>query len=133
MNLVTHVLARFAVPAVFLLFVAPMSLIAQVSESEPGYQQFVPAATEPAKLADSEIQTKSKLSFSLWYFQKIVAMLLGGLSIYLGYRLFILGVTGKASLSVKSDVVSGQLLNASPGLFFAIGGMVLVAIALLSK
>jgi hypothetical protein len=34
------------------------------------------------------------------------------------------GVTGKASISVESGKVSGQLLNAAPGLFFAIGGVV---------
>jgi|SRR6185369_5791005 len=50
-------------------------------------------------------------------------------SIYLGYNLFILGVTGKASLSVEAHTVKGQLLNAAPGLFFAVGGIVsLIAI-----
>jgi hypothetical protein len=48
------------------------------------------------------------------------------LSLYLGYRLFILGVTGQASLSVNSASVSGQLLNAAPGLFFAVGGIVVL-------
>ena len=45
-------------------------------------------------------------------------------SIVLGYKLFILGVTGQASLSIESRSVKGQLLNAAPGLFFAVGGIV---------
>jgi hypothetical protein len=50
-------------------------------------------------------------------------MLIGGVAIYLGYKLFILGVTGQASLSINSNSVRGQLLNAAPGLFFAVGGI----------
>jgi hypothetical protein len=50
-------------------------------------------------------------------------MLIGGMSIYLGYRLFILGVSGQASLSINSKSISGQLLNAAPGLFFALAGI----------
>jgi hypothetical protein len=61
--------------------------------------------------------------FGLYYIFKIIPMLIGGLSIYLGYRLFILGVTGQASLSVNAKTVGGQLLNAAPGLFFALGGI----------
>jgi hypothetical protein len=54
---------------------------------------------------------------------KIVPSLIAGMSIYLGYRLFVLGVSGQASLVVNSTTISGQLLNAAPGLFFAIGGI----------
>ena len=53
------------------------------------------------------------------------------MSIYLGYRLFILGVTGQASLSIGTKTVSGQLLNASPGLFFAIGGIIALIISII--
>jgi hypothetical protein len=60
----------------------------------------------------------------LYYTFKLIPMIVGGVSIYLGYRLFILGVTGQASLSVNSQTVSGQLLHAAPGLFFAVGGLV---------
>ena len=55
---------------------------------------------------------------------KIVPALISGLSIFLGYRLFILGVTGQASIVVNSTTIGGQLINASPGLFFAVGGIV---------
>lgn len=55
---------------------------------------------------------------------KILPMLIAGFCIYLGYNLFILGVTGQASISIESETVSGQLLNAAPGLFFAIGGII---------
>jgi len=68
--------------------------------------------------------------FALYFFFKVLPALIGGGSIYLGYRLFILGVTGQASLRVQSATVSSQLLNAAPGLFFAIGGIVIVLVAI---
>ena len=43
---------------------------------------------------------------------------------YLGYRLFILGVTGEASLVVNAQTLQGQLINAAPGLFFSVGGII---------
>jgi hypothetical protein len=64
------------------------------------------------------------LAFALYYVFKISPMVISGMAVYLGYRLFVLGVTGQASLSIESDTVSGQLLNAAPGLFFALGGIV---------
>ncbi|MCU7871339.1 MAG: hypothetical protein KZQ91_01205 [Candidatus Thiodiazotropha sp. (ex Lucinoma borealis)] len=69
-------------------------------------------------------QANSNLVITLYFFMKMLPMLISGMCIYLGYNLFILGVTGKASLSIESDTISGQLLNAAPGLFFAIGGVV---------
>jgi hypothetical protein len=74
-------------------------------------------------------EVNSTVAFSLYYLFKILPILAGCLAIVLGYRLFILGVTGQASLSIQSKTVSGQLLNAAPGLFFAIGGFVTIAIA----
>lgn len=69
------------------------------------------------------------LTFGLYYAFKIVPMFVAALSIYLGYRLFILGVTGQASISVETDTVKGQLLNAAPGLFFAVGGLVTILVS----
>ncbi len=65
----------------------------------------------------------------LYYLFKIVPMIIAGFAIYLGYSLFILGVTGQASMSVATQSVSGQLLNAAPGLFFAIGGIATIIIS----
>ena len=61
---------------------------------------------------------------TLYFLFKILLVLVSAMAIYLGYRLFILGVTGSASLSVNSKDISGQLLNAAPGIFFAVGGIV---------
>jgi len=66
----------------------------------------------------------NSLALVLYYLFKVLPMLIGGMCIYLGYRLFILGVSGQASLSINSKSISGQLLNAAPGLFFAVGGIV---------
>jgi len=62
------------------------------------------------------------LIYALYYLFKLLPVFVSGMSIYFGYRLFILGVTGQASLSLQSHMVSGQLLNAAPGLFFAVCG-----------
>lgn len=69
-------------------------------------------------------QANSNLVVTLYFFMKMLPMAISGTCIYLGYKLFILGVTGQASLSVQSTTVSGQLLNAAPGLFFAVGGII---------
>ena len=64
---------------------------------------------------------------------RFVAVLIGGVSIFLGYFLFIKGVTGEASLSVNAPTLSGQLINAAPGLFFALSGVVIIVVALFKK
>jgi hypothetical protein len=78
----------------------------------------------------SKENINNNLFIVLYYVFKIIPMLIAGGAIYLGYKLFILGVTGKASLSVNSKEISGQLLNAAPGLFFAIGGIIAIIISI---
>lgn len=65
-----------------------------------------------------------------YYAFKIATVVVSCVSIYLGYRLFILGVTGQASLTVNSPTLNGQLLNAAPGLFFGVGGLVTLAVTI---
>jgi hypothetical protein len=77
----------------------------------------------------TNVSAKEILPIVMYYIFKVIPMLLGGVSIYFGYRLFIFGVTGQASLSVNSHTVSGQLLNAAPGLFFGVGGIVTIIVA----
>ena len=64
------------------------------------------------------------LPLVLFFAFKIIPSLVAALSIYFGYRLFVLGVTGQASLIVNAQSIKAQLLNAAPGLFFAVGGIV---------
>ncbi len=73
-------------------------------------------------------ETNPNLIGLMYFIFKTVPVAVSGMSIYFGYRLFILGVTGEASLSVNTKTLSGQLLNAAPGLFFAIGGLVALII-----
>jgi hypothetical protein len=68
--------------------------------------------------------------FVFYYLFKVLGMLASLLPIWLGYHLFILGVTGQASLSIHSKDVTGQLLNAAPGLFFGVGGIIALIIAI---
>lgn len=76
----------------------------------------------------SSIHRVSKINGNLfivlYFFTKALPSIISGFSIYLGFKLFILGVTGQASINVEAKTISGQLLNAAPGLFFAIGGIV---------
>jgi hypothetical protein len=62
-----------------------------------------------------------------YYLFKSIQIAAGLVITYLGYRLFILGVTGRASLSVNSSKLNAQLINAAPGLFFLLGGSSIVA------
>lgn len=56
----------------------------------------------------------------------VIGMLLGGLLCWLGYKLFEIGVSGKASLIAERGKLKFQLVNASPGLFFALFGSFLI-------
>ena len=75
-------------------------------------------------------KTNPNLALVLHYAFKIAGIAAGFGIVYLGYRLFILGVTGHASLNVQTDHVGFQLLNASPGVFLAIGGIWVVVCAI---
>jgi hypothetical protein len=69
-------------------------------------------------------EKSSTTALYLYFTFKTVTALISLVSIYFGYKLFILGVTGKASLSMETGTVKGQLVNAAPGLFFAVGGII---------
>ena len=63
------------------------------------------------------------LALILYFVFKICLVIVSGISIWLGYRLFVLGVSGEASINVDAQGIEGQLVNAAPGLFFAVGGI----------
>ena len=73
-------------------------------------------------------QTVNLTVLYLHFGYRIVIAGLAGLTIYLGYKLFIMGVTGEASIVVNATTWGGQLINASPGLFFAVGGIIILSI-----
>jgi hypothetical protein len=75
-------------------------------------------------------QLSGNLVVTLYFVSKLVPMCISCIAIYLGYRLFVLGVTGQASLVVNANSLSGQLLNAAPGLFFSVGGIVALIISI---
>ena len=54
--------------------------------------------------------------------ERLLIALSGTLCIYLGYSLFIKGVSGKASLRLDHNKSKLQLANAAPGIFFALFG-----------
>lgn len=77
----------------------------------------------------SRKKTNSNLLLAYYFLLKIIPMIISGFAIYLGYKLFILGVTGEASLSIYSETLKGQLINAAPGLFFAVGGLIALVVS----
>lgn len=65
-----------------------------------------------------------RIALILYFVFKLALIAAAALSIWLGYDLFVLGVSGNASLAVNADGIQGQLLNAAPGLFFGVGGII---------
>lgn len=59
-------------------------------------------------------------------FERIAVTVAGLLFIWLGYNLFVKGVSGEASLKASKGDGEVQLLNAAPGIFFAFFGMLLI-------
>lgn len=59
-----------------------------------------------------------------YFIFKIISLAMAGLAIWLGYKLFLLGVSGEASIVVNASGIGGHLANAAPGLFFAVGGII---------
>ncbi|MGS0695309.1 hypothetical protein [Shewanella sp. 0m-4] len=62
----------------------------------------------------------------------IGAFFVSGLSIYLGYDLFVQGASGEFQFSAESEGKSVSLISVAPGLGFALFGM-LIAITTLLK
>jgi len=65
---------------------------------------------------------------------KIATLLLGGFSIYLGYKLFIKGVWGNAG-DLKANFSNNKLVlkSAAPGTFFAVLGAIIIVTSILMK
>ena len=78
----------------------------------------------------SDQNVNYNLMFTMYYIVKLAGPVVSCVAIYLGYRLFILGVTGQASLSVEVRTVTAQLINAAPGLFFAVGGLTTLGLSI---
>lgn len=63
----------------------------------------------------------------------VFGMLIGLISIYLGYKLFIKGIEGSSSFDGKMHKIKLSLRNASPGLFFALFGAFIVITGVYKK
>jgi len=60
----------------------------------------------------------------------IGAFSVSGLSIYLGYKLFLAGATGAFQFTVEAEKAKASLLSVAPGLGFAVFGMCIAVYAL---
>jgi len=61
-----------------------------------------------------------------YFFGTIIGIVLGALLCAGGFVLTILGLAGNVNWIIKLNGISSRLTNASPGVFFAILGMILV-------
>ncbi len=61
--------------------------------------------------------------------ERILIVSSGMLSLCLGYFLFIKGLSGKASLKAEYNKSKIQLVNAAPGIFFALFGTVILVVS----
>jgi hypothetical protein len=70
------------------------------------------------------------ISLALAFSVKIVGLILGYLTIRLGYQLIVSGVRGEFKFSAKLSGLKADLTNISPGLLFVILGVLLIGYAL---
>lgn len=61
--------------------------------------------------------------------QKILAIIFGGIFVWLGYRLFIMGVTGEFDFYGDLTGFKAKLASGSPGVFFALLGAITIICA----
>ena len=76
----------------------------------------------------AKVNTNLMMVFTFIY--KICQLLVGGFITWLGYTLFIKGITGQVSIVVDTKGLNGQLINASPGVFLAIGGIIIIVMSI---
>lgn len=71
------------------------------------------------------------LALCLHFLLRMVPFAVAGLTLYLGYDLYLRGVTGHASLAGDSTTLQGQVINAVPGLLLGVGGFVVLVVAII--
>lgn len=70
------------------------------------------------------------LALVLHFFLKMLPFAVSAFLLYLGYDLYLRGVTGQASLAPNPNTLQDQLINAAPGLLFGIGGLVSLVVSI---
>jgi hypothetical protein len=61
---------------------------------------------------------------------KVVALVVGFLFAFLGYKLLVKGVSGEFKFSAEYKGVKADLISASPGIFFILTGTIVIGITL---
>ncbi|WP_299258079.1 hypothetical protein [uncultured Aquimarina sp.] len=78
------------------------------------------------------MDTNNYLIFSALTY-KLVCLAVGGLAVYLGYRLFSKGIWGQSGdLQAKFSDTRLVLKNGAPGTFFAVMGAVIICATIMS-
>jgi hypothetical protein len=75
-------------------------------------------------------QSTYLVSFALIVLEKLVCLILGYMTIRLGYQLIASGVKGEFKFSTKMSGVSADLASVSPGLLFVLLGAMLIGLGI---
>lgn len=62
--------------------------------------------------------------------ERLIVIAMDPFLLWIGYRLFVLGATGRMTLSAKSQTVTGKITNLSPGVFCFLAAAVISVVAL---
>lgn len=80
---------------------------------------------------EGSVRANPNLVIFLHFLLKIVPFAIAAFTLYLGYDLYLRGVTGQASLAVDPTTLEGQLINAVPGLLLGIGGFIVLVVSII--
>lgn len=62
--------------------------------------------------------------------ERLIVIAMDPLLVWIGYKLFVLGATGRMTLSAKSHTVTGKITNLSPGVFCFLAATAISVVAL---
>lgn len=68
-------------------------------------------------------ELNQNLLICLYFLYKLTPAPVIAYAMYLGFELYVQGVSGHASLVIDAHDVKGRLANGAPGLFFGVGGI----------
>lgn len=78
-----------------------------------------------------EPSANPNLALVLHFLLQLLPFAASAFTLYLGYELYIQGVSGTVALAPEPATFQDQLINATPGLLFAIGGFVALLASIL--
>lgn len=79
-------------------------------------------------MSDKTSLTHLIVTKAFYYLRELAEISAATVIAYFGYQLYVRGVPGQASAVLQTVGFKGYLVDAGPGLFFGIGGIVILAL-----